>query len=341
MASLIASSSRRLPGVALAASAIAFAALVASPAGAVKAPFVACLVTGTSGTADAAWNRLAAAGLQSVEGRGVVTRVAAASSQNDYLRELDVCARDGAGITIAVGYAMSTAVDRVATAYPRAAFAILDVDVRTLTHRPANVEGLVFRQQEAGYVAGYAAGLWAARRHGAAVAGVGGLQIPPVERALAGFRFGAKRANPGLPVLNAYSGDFTLAAKCRHQALAQIANGAVVEFEVAGACGAGVIAAARAKGMMGIGFGADQSATGAQVLTSVVERADVAIAAAVHAARAGALAGGTNVFFDAHNRGIDIGTWSPRVPLSIRRAVAGQLALLRAGKIAGIPTTLP
>ena len=57
--------------------------------------------------------------------------------------------------------------------------------------------------------------------------------------------------------------------------------GAVVEFQVAGACGLGVLAAARAKGILGIGFGTDQSSLGSFVMTSALERADVAVEAAV------------------------------------------------------------
>ena len=169
----------------------------------------------------------------------MVGRVVSGTSQADYVQELSSCAENGAGITIGVGYELATAVDQAATMFPRASFAIVDVDVRTLTHRPANVEGLVFKQQEAGYLAGYTAGLWAARRGGKAVGSIGGLDIPPVDRALAGFRFGAKRASPGLTVLSAYSGDFAVPAKCQQQALEQIAKGSIVEFQVAGPCGAG------------------------------------------------------------------------------------------------------
>ena len=341
MASRIASSSLRTP----AAAALVLAALVviALPASssAVEPPFLACLVTGAGGPDDQAFNRLAAVGLHGAEGGGVVARAERGGSQADYLRELRSCAQDGAGITIGVGYEMATAVDQVATAFPRSAFAIVDVDVKTLTHRPANVEGLLFKQQEAGYLAGYAAGLWAARRGGKAVGSIGGLDIPPVERALAGFRFGAKRASPGVSVLHAYSGDFTVAAKCEQQALDQIGKGSVVEFQVAGPCGLGVFSAVRAKGIAGIGFGADQASLGPFVLTSALERADVAVEAAVRGARAGKLGGGTNVVFDARNGGITLGKWSPRVSAAVRNAVTAQFALLKAGKIAAIPTTVP
>jgi basic membrane protein A len=340
MASRIASSSLRT----LAATALVLAALlvIVLPAwsGAVQPPFLACLVTGTGGPDDPAFNRLAAVGLHDAEGSGVVSRAVHGGSQADYTRELRSCARDGAGITIGVGYVMATAVDQVATAFPHEAFAILDVDVKTLAHRPPNVEGLLFRGQEAGYLAGYVAGLWAAKRGGTAVGSVGGLDIPPVEGALAGFRFGAKRAHPGLRVLTGYSDGFAVPATCEHEALGQIAKGSVVEFQAAGPCGVGVLDAARAKGVVGIGLGADQASLGPHVLTSAVERADVAVEAAVRTARAGQLAGGTNVFFDARNGGVTVGRWSPRVGASIRRAVAAQFALLKAGKIIGIPTTV-
>ncbi len=206
---------------------------------------------------------------------------------------------------------MATAVDEVATEFPRAAFAIVGVDAKSLAHRPANVEGLVFKDQQAGYLAGYAAGLWAGRRDGSAVGAVGALDIPPVERALAGFRFGAKHAHPGLKVLIGYSGDFAVPARCEQQALTQIGKGSIVELQVAGACGTGVLAAARAQGVFGIGFGSDQAALGPHVMTSVLERADVAVEWAVRSARAGRVDGGKNVLFDARDGGVALGRVEP------------------------------
>ena len=341
MASRIASNSLRSRATAAVVLVAALIALIPASSAAIQPPFLACLVTGSGGANDAAFNALAATGLQAAQGNGVLGRSEHGSTQADYVRELRACAIDGAGITIAVGYGMATALDQVATAYPRSPFAIVDGDVRTLAHRPANVAGLVFREQQAGYLAGYTAGLWATARHGAAVGAVGALDIPPVERALAGFRFGAKRAHPGLRVLTSYSGNFDVAAQCEQKALAQIAHGSVVEFQVAGSCGAGVLAAARAKRMTGIGFGAETASAGASVLTTALERADVAVETVVHEAHTGQLMLGKNGFFSVANGGIGVGKWSPRVPPALRSAVETQVALLRAGRVAGIPTTLP
>jgi basic membrane protein A len=343
MESPIASSrpTARAAALAVLTAAILIVVLPASSA-AVSPPFLACLVTGAwSGLDDPATGQLAAVGLRAAEGHGVVGRILHGATQAEVTQDLETCARNRAGITIGVGYGMSSAVDEVATAYPGSAFAIVDVDARTLTHRPKNVAGLIFKEQQAGYLAGYAAGLWAAARHGSTVGSVGGLDIPPVDRALAGFRFGAKRAAPGLRVLSGYSGDFAAPAKCQREALSQIGQGAVVEFQVAGPCGEGALTAARSKGRMAIGFGADQAANGPSVLTSVLDRADVAVASTIRDARSGVLFGGKNVAFGVGNGGIAIGTWSARVSPRLRRAVAAQLTLLKEGKLPPIPTTVP
>jgi hypothetical protein len=44
--------------------------------------------------------------------------------------------------------------------------------------------------------------------------------------------------------------------------------------------------------------------------------------------------------FGVRKGGIAVGNWSPRVPLSIQAAVAGQAQLMREGKLQNIPTTL-
>ena len=42
-----------------------------------------------------------------------------------------------------------------AKAFPNTSFAIVDVDQATLKGKPKNVRGLLFREQEVGYLAGY------------------------------------------------------------------------------------------------------------------------------------------------------------------------------------------
>jgi basic membrane protein A len=318
-----------------------FAAMRGSSASAAhKAAFSACLVTDIGGLNDKSFNHLAFVGLQAAEKAGVKGRVIQSKSGADYIPNLKACVQSGAGITIGVGFLMDSAMDTIATSYPNSKFAIVDDDVTFMKHKPKNVEGLLFKEQEAGYLVGYAAGLWAKSQSGAAVGSVGGLKIPPVDRYIAGYQFGAKKADPGLKTLNDYSQDFQAQAKCKEKALNQIAQGSVVEFQVAGQCGLGVLDAAHSKGMFGIGVDADQGYLGSWVMTSALKKVDVAVNAAIKSAKASTLQGGKNVIFSAKVNGVGYGKWSSKTPASIKSAVAAQFVLLKAGKVKGIPATV-
>src|SRR6185312_9131995 len=226
------------------------------------------------------------------------------ASGSQYIPNLTACVRSGASITIGVGFLMDSAMDTVASAFPNSKFAIVDDDVTFMKHRPKNVEGLLFSEQQAGYLVGYAAGLWAKSHSGAAVGSVGGLKIPPVDRYIAGYQFAAKKADPGIKTLNDYSQDFVAQAKCKEKALNQIAQGSVVEFQVAGQCGLGVLDAAHSKNVFGVGVDADQCYLGPWVMTSALKKVDVAVNSAIVAAKGGKLKGGADVIFGASVNGV-------------------------------------
>jgi len=193
-----------------------FAALRGGSASAAhKAAFSACLVTDIGGLNDKSFNHLAFVGLQAAEKAGIKGRVIQSKSPADYIPNLQACVRSGAGVTVGVGFLMTDAMDAVASSFPKNKFAIVDVDVTTMKHKPKNVEGLLFKEQEAGYLVGYAAGLWAKSQGAKAIGSVGGLKIPPVDRYIAGYQFAAKKADPGIKTLNDFSQSFTAQAKCK------------------------------------------------------------------------------------------------------------------------------
>src|SRR5205823_4789520 len=150
---------------------------------------------------------------------------------------------------------------------------------------------------DAGLARSAEAGLHAAERTGVdgrvirstSVGAVGGLKIPPVDSYIAGFEAGAKRAFPGVRTSHRYAQSLTNEAKCRTAAISQIEDGALVEFQVAGRCGLGILSAARARGVFGLGSDSDQSSLGRWVMTSAVKRVDVAVASVIRSARSGSL----------------------------------------------------
>jgi basic membrane protein A len=300
------------------------------------------LVTDIGGLNDRGFNHLSYLGLQRAQSQlGIQQRVFQAKSTQEYVPNLSTFARQGYDLTIGVGFTEADAVDTAATNFPKSKFAIVDVDQTEEKHKPANLLGLLFREQETGYLVGYLAGLEEKRRPGKDVIGsVGGQKQPPVDRFIAGYQAGAKAADPGITVLNNYSEDFADQAKCKQIALNQIEQGAGVIFQVAGGCGLGALDAAKEKGVWGIGVDADQSFLGPHILTSAVKRVDTAVFLAIKSVVDGNFKGG-NMIFGLKQNGVGIGKISSKVPKSEVAKVNQVRADIISGKIKNIPTELP
>src|SRR5438309_2058950 len=297
------------------------------------------LVTDIGGLNDRGFNHLSYVGLQrAMSDLGVQQRVYQAKSTQEYVPNLSTFARQGYDLTIGVGFTEATAIDTAATNFPKSHFAIVDVDQTTEPHKPPNLLGLLFREQETGYLVGYLAGLEEKRLPGKDVIGsVGGQKQPPVDRFIAGYQAGAKAADPGITTLNSYSQDFSDQAKCKQVALNQIEQGAGVIFQVAGGCGLGALDAAKEKHVWGIGVDADQSFLGPHILTSAVKRVDTAVFLAIKSVVDGTFKGG-NLVFGLKDNGVGIGKISPKVPKSEVAAVNKVRADIISGKIRDIPT---
>jgi basic membrane protein A and related proteins len=277
-----------------------------------KPAIKAGVVTDIGGLNDRSFNFLANKGLEDAEADlGVQGRVLLSDSNGDYVPNLTTLSQQQYDVSISVGFLMGDATATVATKFPNNNYAIVDFSATALKGKPQNVEGLLFKEQEAGYLAGYLAGLWAKDNNADTVSTVGGQKIPPVDHYIAGFQKGAKDANPGIKTLNGYSQDFVDQAKCKEIALDQIAQGSKVVFQVAGQCGLGALDAAKEKGVQGIGVDADQAYLGEHVLTSALKKVDVAVFNSIKRAQEGTFKGGTDVIATVANGGVGIGKISP------------------------------
>ena len=224
-------------------------------------------------------------------------------------------ARDDYDLIIGVGFAQGDALGKVAQRFPKSKFAIIDVDQAFVPGKPANVQGLLFREEEVGYLVGYLAGLTEKRRSGPdVISAVGGMKEPPVDRFIAGYKAGAQKAAPGLKMLLDYSQDWDDQAKCKELALNQIARGSGIVFQVAGGCGLGALNAAGERDRWGIGVDADQSALGDHILTSAKKGVDAAVFLTVSPCWTVTSQGGGNATFGLEEEGVGLGTVSPDVP---------------------------
>ncbi len=274
------------------------------------------LVTDIGGLDDRSFNFLANKGLEQAKDElGIDGRVVVSKANADYVPNLAGLARQDYDLVVAVGFLMAEAVEAVAKQFPDTNFAIIDFSQAAMASTPPNVRGLLFKEQEAGYIVGYLAGLVTKEEGGAqqVISSVGGQKIPPVDRYIAGYQAGAKAANPDITTLNAYSQDFVDQAKCKEVALDQLARGSNVVFQVAGQCGLGALSAAKEKNKWGIGVDADQGYLGDHVLTSALKKVDVAVFSTIQAVQDGSFSGGTDTIFDVASGAVGLGEVSPNV----------------------------
>ena len=242
-------------------------------------------------------------------------------------------------MVVSNGFLMGEATATVASKFPDTNFAIIDFSSAGLKGKPKNVEGLLFKEQEAGYLVGYLAGLWAKDNNAKVVSTVGGQKIPPVDHYIAGFQAGAKKAYPQVETLNGYSQDFVDQAKCKEIALDQIAQGSKVVFQVAGQCGLGALDAAKEKGVQGIGVDNDQSFLGDHILTSALKKVDEAVFEAIKRAQDGTFKGGTDVVATVENGGVGIGKISAEGQ-KYQDQITELQEQIAAGEIKDIPDTV-
>jgi basic membrane protein A len=299
------------------------------------------LITDLGQLNDNGFNELAYEGLKRAESElGIQGRVIESRSAADYVPNMTALARQGYDLVIGVGFAQGDAVATAARRFPDVDFAIVDVDQSFLKGTPANVQGLLFREEQVGYLVGYLAALAEKRDGGSTISAVGGFKEPPVDRFIAGYRAGAEAAVPGTKVVYAYSQDWEDQAKCKELALDQIAAGSGVVFQVAGACGLGALSAAKERSVWGIGVDADQSFLGPHVLTSALKGVDSAVFLTIQSVLEGTFQGGGNTVYGLDQDGVGLGTVSPEAAEEDVAAVEKVEQQIADGEITDIPTEL-
>jgi basic membrane protein A and related proteins len=302
-------------------------------------------VTDIGGLNDHGFNHLSYTGLQRAKKQlKVQTRVYITNSASDRLPNLAKAAESNQ-LVFGTGFLMFDSIGKVAKQYPNVKFAGIDIPVAAVPEgKLPNLRGVVFKEQEAGYLVGYIAGL-ELKRHPykgkQIVAGVGANKVPAIVRYLAGYRAGAKKANPKIKVHLVYANDptFNDQSKCKETTLNEIGRGAGVVFEAAGGCGLGGYSAAKQKHVWAIGVDADQSYLGTHMLTSATKKVDVGVFDTIKAYKANpkGFKGGIDVTFSVKNGGVGYGKLSSKLSKADRTFITKKVTaikkLIAAGKI--------
>jgi basic membrane protein A len=302
------------------------------------------LVTDLGGLNDRSFNALANKGLEQAEAElDASGTVLESKSAADYEKNLGQLAQQGMDLTIGVGFLMADPIKLVSAKATDSKFAIIDYSVEDLG-KPANVRGLIFKEQEAGYLAGALAGIaeedstLKGLNGKKVVSAIGGQKIPPVEKYIAGYQAGVKAFCKGCEVLVDYSQDFIDQAKCQDRANSQISKGSDIVFQVAGGCGLGALDAAKTKGVWGIGVDADQAYLGAHILTSAIKKVDVAVLNTIMSIEDDSFQGGSDGVYGLAEEGVGLGEIAPAAK-AYEAQLASVIEDIKAGKI-DIPTTV-
>jgi basic membrane protein A len=203
--------------------------------------------------ADAAWNSGAFAGLERIRDslKLSISHVEARTpaEQGEALRTY---AAQGYDLVFAHGFEFQDAAERVSADYPRTVFI-----VTSGRRAHANVSPLIFRLEEASYLAGMVAG---GLTRSNVLGFVGGIELPPIKAAYQGWVNGAKAVNLRVRSRAIYLNSFDDVAAGREAALALIGAGADMFHHNADAAALGVFQAAKQHpGVYVFGANADQS----------------------------------------------------------------------------------
>jgi basic membrane protein A len=165
-----------------------------------------------------------------------------------------------------------------------------------------NYQGIVFAEEQAGYLAGIVAG--SISKNGT-IGSVAGTSLPAVVAYIAGYEAGAKSVNPDIKTLTQEvnpdpAKGFNDPATGKAIAQQFIGQGADVLFQVAGLTGQGVLEAACDAGIYGVGVDVDQVETlpnlSGCIVTSAEKKLKDTVGAVVASVGEGTFVPGTVVY---------------------------------------------
>jgi basic membrane protein A len=322
------------------------------------------IVTDIGGLNDGGFNQFSHKGYEQARAQYGFPDVVIQSqviSDAEYTKNITAAAQQ-ADMVIGVGFLMQNAIYTVAKQYPNKKFALIDgcatnpADKTGACQNLPNVAPLFFKEQQAGCLVGAIAGQMEVDGKSKVpkllghntISAVGGLAIPPVNRYIAGYKYCAQKVDPSVNVVIGYSNNFTDPTPCKAIANKQVSdNNADILFQVAGACGIGVLDAATAHNVYSIGVDVDQSKTTTgtvrpSVITSAEKRVDTAAYTIINLAETGkydAFVANPSKF-DINNDGVGFATPSSDVPQDAMAKAMDFENMMKSGSLV-VPEQIP
>ena len=234
-------------------------------------------------------------------------------SNDSYLTAIDLAVRGGAKIVVTPGFLFEVPVFIAQDRYPDVHFILLDGEPhsedRSIFRTGNNVVGVLYAEDQAGFLAGYAAVKDGNRKLGF----MGGMAVPAVVLFGYGFIQGAEYAAAELglgigavTVNYHYTGGFSATPEVQTMSASWFNSGVDVIFGCGGAVGNSVMAAAEMTGKKVIGVDVDQSVESPSVITSAMKGLTPSVYSCITDFYNGNFPGGQTLVFEASNDGVGL-----------------------------------
>ena len=240
-----------------------------------------CLVTDLGRVNDGTFNQFAHEGaLEAADEYDLEYKWIETQAETDYEANIQTCIDEGFEVIITVGFLIADATHGAAA--DNADVYFLGVD-QFVMDGPANYVGIQFREDQSGFLAGVLAAQVAASVDSDTIAGVYGIDIPPVKKFRNGFEQGARHINPDINTLGVYIDNFVAPDRGASAAEQFVGEGASVIFGAGGPTGTGGILAAAQAEVYVIGvdqdeyvtsFGSGETPGSEYIISSAMKRVD-------------------------------------------------------------------
>ncbi|MBQ0079189.1 MAG: BMP family ABC transporter substrate-binding protein [Eubacterium sp.] len=224
-----------------------------------------------------------------------------------YLEAIDHAVEDGNKLIVMSGVQFEETVFEAQAKYEDTYFLLIDGlphDSNDNYEAGSNTIGVLFSEEEAGYLAGFAAVADGYKNIGF----MGGMEVPSVQRYGYGFVQGASDAadqlNVDVKVQYAYSGTFSADENVQNDVEEWYKNGTEVVFACGGNMNRSVIAAAENHHGKVIGVDTDQSGLSETIITSAEKNLGEAVENVLKNYARGSFGGGSAFNYGARNDGV-------------------------------------
>lgn len=305
--------------------------------------FSVAMVTDVGGIDDKSFNQSAWVGVQQFGEDNDLERgdggfdYLQSNDDSDYIPNLNRLVQRDFDLIFGVGEIIESAIDEVASQREDTHFAIIDGVVEQ-----DNVASVLFKDQEAGFLAGVTAALMTETNK---VGFVGGMDISVIERFEAGFVAGVEAVDSSIEIDIDYTGAFDKAELGKATANLMYSSGVDVIFHAAGGTGNGVFAEAKERksadpdaNVWVIGVDSDQYEEGKVgeenvTLTSALKRVDKAVIEISELAKNGQFPGGETLKYGIVEESVGLADSRGAIPEDVEAQIDEYVEKIKSGEL--------